>query len=201
MMWRVGTLAEANGLLAEHHYLGPVKTGGARLVCIGEVDGWPVAAQVWRTPTSRRLPSDGSWLELSRWCLTPAAGANGGSRQHRFVTRFLRMEMPAVTTLVSYSDPGQGHTGALYRACNWRWAPTWLRLRPPPTANGNWGHEGKSQHVKDRWVFPVRPDGARADALMVNDRGAIRAFLRSAQADDLGRARRSLATDLVEACT
>ena len=37
-----------------------------------------------------------------------------------------------VSTVVSYSDPSAGHTGSLYRACNWIWAPTWLRLRPPP---------------------------------------------------------------------
>jgi hypothetical protein len=76
-------------------------------------------------------------------------------------------------TLVSYSDPSAGHTGSLYRACNWTWAPTWHRLRPPPTGNGNWGG-GKSQAVKDRWVFHVaRKDPARA-GLVVTDRGAIR---------------------------
>ena len=50
------------------------------------VDDVMVACQVWRWPTARMLPSDGSWLELSRWCLTADAGRNAGSRtgQHRF---------------------------------------------------------------------------------------------------------------------
>jgi hypothetical protein len=168
--WRIGTIAEANPLLAEHHYLGSMRA--AQLVVIGEDnEATPVACQIWRRPTSRNLPSDGTWLELSRWCLTPAAGPNAGSRCHRATVPLLRAA--GALTLVSYSDPSAGHTGSLYRACNWTWAPTWHRLRPPPTGNGNWGG-GKSQAVKDRWVFHVaRKDPARA-GLVVTDRGAIR---------------------------
>ena len=61
-----------------------------------------------------------------------------------------------------------GHTGALYRACNWLWAPTWHRLRPPPTGNGAWTAEA-GQSVKDRWVFPLAPDDDRAQVLAVKD--------------------------------
>lgn len=88
---------------------------------------------------------------------------------HAAVVRHIRRCMPAVTTLVSYSDPSAGHTGALYRACNWDWAPTWLRLRPPPSGNGSW--DGSTmQAVKDRWVFCVRRDSRRGEVLMVKDR-------------------------------
>lgn len=171
--WRAGSLSEANYLLAKAHYLGPITAGGARFVVVGTACAVPVAVQVWRLPTSRRLPNDGSWLELSRWCLTPEAGDNAGSRMHRFATRLIRSDCPDVTTFVSYSDPSRGHTGALYRACNWRWAPTWLRLRPPPGGNGSWA-SGRPQAVKDRWVFQVRPDVAREDVLRIDDLGAIR---------------------------
>jgi len=82
--------------------------------------------------------------------------------------RWLNLHHPEVTTLVSYSDPSAGHTGALYRACNWRWAPTWHRLRPPPSGNGSW-QEGKQQHVKDRWYFPISPDTRRGEMLSVKD--------------------------------
>jgi hypothetical protein len=160
----VGTLA---AFLAANHYLGPASRG------VGWSDEYGVL--VLAKPTSRRLPQDGTWLELSRWCLigTP----NGGSRQWRRVRRWLRAAMPEVTTIVSYSDPGQGHTGALYKACGWVWAPTWHRLRPPPTGNGAW-REGAAQTVKDRWVCPLRRDERRAGLLAVQDaslerRGAI----------------------------
>ncbi len=172
--WRVGTPDDANPLLAAHHYLGPLRSGGYELIVLGGPTGGPItSAQVWRRPTSRRLPSDGSWLELSRWCLTPAAGDNAGSRQHKWALRLIRAQLPAVTTLVSYSDPSQGHTGSLYRACNWYWAPTWLRLRPPPSGQGEWT-PGVSQAVKDRWIFDVQRDPHRWDVLRIDDPGAIR---------------------------
>ena len=197
--WILGGLDQANDLLREHHYLGPIKSGGAKTVVIGSADGKIVAAQVWRGPTSRRLPSDGSWLELSRWCLTPEAGKDAGSRMHAAAVRLVRAA-GGVTTFVSYSDPSQGHTGALYRACNWRWSPTWHRLRPPPTGQGNWG--GKAvQHVKDRWIFPLTGDRRRDALLAVNDAGAIRKWLATAGRRERDLAARSMALDLVAAVT
>lgn len=169
--WHVGDDSEANMLLLREHYLGPLDAG-AWLTIVGSIDGEPVAAMMWRWPTSRRLPSDGSWLELSRWCLTPAAGDNAGSRMHKQAVQIIRRRLPATTTLVSYSDPSHGHTGALYRACNWQWAPTWLRLRPPPTGQGDWG-TGR-QEIKDRWVFCIAPDASREAVLRIDDRAAIR---------------------------
>lgn len=154
------SLAEANDLLARAHYLGP--TRHAAVVRGQLAAGELVALQTWRKPAARHLPADGSWLELSRWCLTPAAGPNAGSRMHADTVRWLRHNRPDVTTLVSYSDPAAGHTGALYRACNWLWAPTWHRLRPPPTGHGNWTAARPAEGVKDRWVFPVRADARRA---------------------------------------
>ena len=167
-----------NEQLAAHHYLGPIRSGGRLLFGGWNEAGELVAAQVWRHPTSRHLPQDGSWLELSRWCLTPAAGEYAGSRMHKRVTKILRLRFPTVTTLISYSDPSQGHTGALYRACNWYWAPTWLRLRPPPTGNGNWGTD-KAQSPKDRWVFDVASDDRRDRILSPDDAPAVRRYLAS----------------------
>lgn len=174
--WRVAGLKEVNELLARAHYLGPI--GGGRIIFGGFIDGQLVAAQVWRSPTSRHLPQDGTWLELSRWCLTPESGDYGGSRMHKQAVRHIRVAFPGVRTLVSYSDPEHGHTGALYRSCNWIWAPTWLRLRPPPTANGNWG-KTKKQAVKDRWVFPVKADPVFDRITDVDDPPAVRKYLAS----------------------
>ncbi len=142
--------------LGELHYLGETGRG------IGWSDEYGVL--VLAKPTSRRLPQDGTWLELVRWCLE--GERNGGSRQWARVTRYLRADCPQVTTVVSYSDPSVGHTGALYKACNWTWAPTWHRLKPPPSGNGSWKN-GEPQAVKDRWVFVLRRDDRRAEILRV----------------------------------
>lgn len=162
--------SDVSWLLAERHYLGPIYRD--RYVFAGFIEGVCVAAQVWTLPTARALPSDGTWLELARWCLTPAAGKNAGSRMHAAFVRWLRANDAAVTTLVSYSDPSVGHTGALYKACNWRWAPTWHRLRPPPTGNGDWGTGPQS--VKDRWVYFLGSDPLRAEILRVKDEAVMR---------------------------
>lgn len=147
--------------LRRRHYLGPATRGRAYEDEYGVI--------VLGKPTSRRLPQDGSWLELSRWCLFGIK--NGGSRQWARVVRLLKRE--AVTTVVSYSDPSVGHTGALYRACNWLWAPTWHRLRPPPSGNGRWS-QGKLESVKDRWIFELRPDSRRQELLAVKDEALVR---------------------------
>ena len=146
--------------LKAHHYLGPTHRG------IAWEDEY--GCLVLAAPTSRHLP--GHWLELVRWCLvgTPI----GGSRQWARVRRAIAKGMPYCTTVVSYSDPSAGHTGALYRACNWEWAPTWHRLRPPPSGNGDWG--SGAQAVKDRWVYAVRADPCRDYVLSVKDAAAER---------------------------
>lgn len=155
-----GTLAH---YLGELHYLGSTGRG------FGWSDEFGVL--VLAKPTSRRLPQDGTWLELVRWCLT--GERNGGSRQWKRVVRYLRREKPEVTTVVSYSDPSVGHTGSLYKACNWEWAPTWQRLFPPPSGNGSWAN-GETQAVKDRWVYEIRPDERRWEILRVKDERAYR---------------------------
>jgi hypothetical protein len=142
--------------LQARHYLGPTTRGFAWSDEFGVL--------VLAKPTSRRLPQDGTWLELVRWCLSGIR--NGGSQQWKRVIRELREVCPQVTTIVSYSDPSAGHSGALYKACNWHWRPTWHRLSPPPSGNGSW-KDGEQQSVKDRWVFFVRPDARRDELLSV----------------------------------
>ena len=156
----VGTVAEANALLGAFHYLGPVSA--ARYVFCG----WSphdelVACQVWRWPSARMLPADGSWLELSRWCLTPEAGKNAGSRMMRWVARWLRRNAPDVEVLVSYSDPVHGHDGALYKASGWAASPTHHALRYRangvgyPSGHGSWDGVTR-QNPKERWTYRLR---------------------------------------------
>lgn len=150
-------------ILAEKHYLGPSKRGVAWQDEYGVI--------IIAAPTSRRLPIH--WLELVRWCITSKV-KNAGSRQWAQFVKALRALRADVTTIVSYSDPSVGHTGALYRACNWWWAPTWHRLRTPPTGNGSW-QKGKIESAKDRWVFALKPDTKRTALLIAQDESILRA--------------------------
>ena len=152
--------------LERDHYLGPLPN--ARGFAWEDEFG----VMVLCNPTSRHLPQH-RWLELARWCLVGGTD-NGGSRQWAAFIRWARANLGHVTTIVSYSDPDAGHTGALYRACNWLWAPTWHRLRPPPTGNGAWS--GVPQSVKDRWVFPIKPDPERQHILHIGDSSVRRHF-------------------------
>lgn len=149
------------GILAANHYLGPIDRGIAWRDAFGVIVVGP--------PTSRRIPLN--WLELIRWCIV-SRDKNAGSQQWGAFVRAVRKSRPDVTTIVSYSDPSAGHTGALYRACNWLWAPTWHRLRPPPTGNGKWSD--KAESVKDRWIFPLQRDAARAALLVAQDESILR---------------------------
>lgn len=151
----------ATDILSASHYLGPRSRGDVFMDQAGVI--------VIGHPTSRNLPQH--WMELSRWCIVDKS-KNAGTRQWGRFVRWVREKHPACTTIVSYSDPSVGHTGALYRACNWLWAPTWHRLQPPPTGCGSWDGKKRSE-PKDRWVFCLTPDPARAPALSLERHGSI----------------------------
>jgi hypothetical protein len=154
------SVAEASRVLTGRHYLGPTSKAAFAL---RDEHGVIVFAR----PRGRHVPT--GWLEVVRWCLVDGKG----SVQWAAALPFLRREFPGCSTIISYSDPSVGHTGALYRACNWLWAPTWHRLRPPPTGNGAWS-EDKTQSVKDRWIFPLHPDPDRAAAIVVKDDAVLK---------------------------
>lgn len=159
--------------LADNHYLGPCAAGRAY------ADRFGVA--VFSAPTSRMLPPH--WLDLRRWCIT-SDERNAGTQMWRGMLAWVRENFPEATTIVSYSDPTQHHTGGLYRACSWLWAPTWHRVCPPPTGGGSWS-DGVTQAPKDRWIFPVRRDPGRVVALAIGD-GYARRFPWSAYDDKIG---------------
>ena len=154
-------ISEVNRLLASEHYLGRINA--CRYAFAGWVDDVMVACQVYRWPTARMLPADGSWLELSRWCLTPDAGKNAGSRMMGWAARWIRKHAPEVTTLVSYSDPVHGHTGGLYLASGWESSPTHHSIRYHkdgigyPSGHGSWDGV-RVQTPKDRWLYRLGRD-------------------------------------------
>lgn len=158
----------ASVLLEDRHYLG--KANRATFTYEDEH-----GVMVFAPPSARFLPTD--WLELVRWCVV--GGPNAGSQQWKAAKAAIFAQCRTaigdghVSTVVSYSDPSVGHTGALYRACNWLWAPTWHRLKPPPSGNGRWSLN-TSQSVKDRWVAILGQDPRREPILSVKDQRVMR---------------------------
>lgn len=160
-MTQLAFIPSVNDTLREHHYLGPCRRGTAVET--------PWGPLVFAAPASRHIPT--RWLELSRWCIV-SREPGAGSKSWAHAVAQVRERWPGVTTIVSYSDPSVGHDGALYRATGWLWAPTWHRLRPPPSGNGRWSD--KPESVKDRWVFLLSPDEERESVLRVRDESITR---------------------------
>lgn len=150
------TAIEIAPLLHARHYLGPIRS--ARYAFAGWSDDVLVAAQAYRAPTARHMNSEDR-LELVRWCLTPEAGKNAGSRMMAWAVRWLRRNAPEVRELVSYSDLTR-HTGALYRASGWQPWPTHHAERfladgvGYPSGHGSWDGTTR-QEPKMRWRFEV----------------------------------------------
>jgi len=146
------------GILTDHHYLGPINRGVAWRDEFGCI--------IIGAPTARLIPT--TWVELIRWCLVRNR-KNDGSKQWAVFVKALKQHRPELTTIVSYSDPVYGHNGALYRACNWWWAPTWHRIEPCPSGNGSWSN-GTVLSPKDRWIYALRRDKTRAELINAKSR-------------------------------
>jgi hypothetical protein len=183
MTAQIGMFAQsAATLLDAHHYLGARGARG-RLV-YEDAHG----AIVFSSPSARRIPA--AWLELSRWCLLDGKG----SIQWSVAVEWIRRARPEATTIVSYSDPSVGHSGALYRACNWIWAPTWHVLREPPTGAGIRG--GKPQRAKHRWVYLLRPDDSRQAVLSLKDDAVAKRFPFASYVEPTWRRGRPVLTEM-----
>ncbi len=150
------TIAEVNPMLSEHHYLGPV--GGAIRAVLANRDSSGVIdqCQVWKPPTARALPNDGTWLELARWCIISGQD-NAGSWFMGRARRWIKARFPRCATLISYSELGR-HSGGLYRASGWQPLPTHHTTRwhsdgkGYPSGHGSWD-SFNVQQPKERWVI------------------------------------------------
>ncbi len=147
-----------NPVLEQFHYLGPLRTARLWLAVFNKDE--ITQCQAWKWPTGRMLPSDGTLLELARWCITPSAEANAGSWFMARAVRLIRRTCPDVKRLISYSELGH-HSGGLYRACNWDEWPThhadrWRATDGEgyPSGHGSW--DGLTvQTPKLRWKYDL----------------------------------------------
>jgi len=149
-------LREVADFLDENHYLG--RRSSRNAFALRNKHGVLVFS---RKPQASSLPRD--WLELSRWCIV-SDDMNAGTKQWSRAKAWLR-ENTEATTVVTYSDPSR-HDGSLYRAAGFLWAPSSQFLLKNLSLTGE-RHPGKPYVDKNRWVYPLRPDARRAEALTV----------------------------------
>ncbi|WP_338826362.1 hypothetical protein MTBGP_11740 [Moorella thermoacetica] len=116
-----------------HHYLHYAPPGSK--ICLGVfyqehflgvlIFGRPIA----------RLEDQLETLELSRMVLLDICPKNSESRSLGLAARWIKKNMPWVRRLISYADPGQGHTGTIYRAAGWNFVRK--------TSKGRWTRRGR----------------------------------------------------------
>ena len=114
---------KAINFLDEHHYAGHGRgpkavyclTFGSEIVCVmkfSSVVRLEVATSMGMAPSSV--------MELDRMCIHPKyQKKNLASHALSQTVRAIRANFPNVTTLVSFADTAQGHSGTIYIASGW----------------------------------------------------------------------------------
>lgn len=143
--WMVDTasLKQVRELVADLHYAGGSSNTATFRHGLFRRSEWPLVlsgAAQWIPPTRgaaeatlRQLELVGDWrrvLALSRLVVAPDVPTNGASFLLGRSIRLIRATR-AWDVLVTYADERQGHTGAIYRATNWRYigesiADSWI---------------------------------------------------------------------------
>lgn len=127
------TLGQARELIAREHYAGGSSNTATFRHGLFLKTGWPlwvVGAAIWLPPTRkaaeatlRQLEIDGDWrrvISLSRLVISPDVPTNGASFLMGRSIRMIR-KTGDWDVLITYADTRQGHTGAIYKATNWRY--------------------------------------------------------------------------------
>jgi hypothetical protein len=116
--------ADVRGFIEEHHYsksINGVKiTQCFKVVHNGMLVGAVLFGQLSTTAWKKFGDKEEQVLELRRLVLLDFAGRNSESFTVGFCLRWIKKNLPEVTTIVSYADPEYGHTGVIYRASNFQ---------------------------------------------------------------------------------
>lgn len=120
-------LSEARALVEAHHYAkgGSITRVFTHGLAHRDAPEAILGAAWWLPPTKAAAVSvDENWrgvLSLSRLVIVPGMPTNAASFLLGQSIKLIRKD-PRWTSLVTYADSGQGHTGAIYRATNWEYA-------------------------------------------------------------------------------
>jgi hypothetical protein len=135
---------------------GPWKLGF--LAFMGEVC---FGAALWHNTSARGLPRD--WLELRRLAIPDNAPMHTASWMLGAMRKWIGLNMPDVSRLVSYQDIAV-HTGTIYKAAGWE--PTYftkarVRDRTPKRTGTNRAYRSDlngglvASSAKQRWEIDV----------------------------------------------
>lgn len=124
--WRRRSTVERAGrdvvaeMVNQKHYLGCFPAVVPCILAL-RVDDRVVGTLIFSYPPRETATRYGGHvLELARLWISDDVPANGESWLIAQGLRYLRQHFPAVTGVVSYADPSQGHSGTIYRAANFR---------------------------------------------------------------------------------
>lgn len=112
--------SEANAIrlwIKEHHYTKRTPPGFIQVLEFTE-SGKRIGAMMLCRPASRAIDQD-RVLELSRMYFIDEAPKNTESQALAMMRRHVRVWLPCIKLLLSYSDPSQGHKGTIYEADGW----------------------------------------------------------------------------------
>ena len=120
LTFRTDARKEANALVLSHHYSRRLPSNVQLTGSIHGPDGALLAAAFWTVPPTRwRVPV----IELSRL----VRGDDPVPLSFLVDKCAKALRKAGHNLLVSFADSSQGHTGYVYRACNWRYNG----MRPP----------------------------------------------------------------------
>lgn len=138
--------ALVNGFLRSYHYLHRGVPGWRAALTLRDAEtGLIVRGVVVIGTPSSRIMMGRRYLEVTRLC---AKGAPKNAASY-LLGAAKRWAGPRGYSLVSYSDPGVGHRGSVYRAAGF--SPAGM------SKGGSWGnrpgHKPGHEGPKDRWVW------------------------------------------------
>jgi len=114
----------------------------------------PFAVAIWSSPIAGNRLKDG-WLllELRRMAISDKAPKNTASRMLSWMRKDIKIRFPEIIRLISYQDT-EAHFGTIYKAANWRLAPT-ISIDASWEKNGRKRAKAQSSAPKVRWEYDL----------------------------------------------
>ena len=155
--------AEASVFIKQHHYAKGCSLTSTEAFGLFRT-GLLVGAALWMPPTKVCAESvdKAEWkkvLSLSRLAVLEGEPKNVASLFIGAMLRTLRREGRWVA-LVTFADESQGHTGAIYKATNWRYLG---RTKPAPRWVDAQGRQVSVKATKSRTVSEMQKLGYRIE--------------------------------------
>lgn len=133
----------------EYHYLRSAPPGFVQVLEFAS-DGCIVGAMIIGRPAAKTWNAD-EVIQLHRMFFVDEMPKNTESRALSMMRKHIRVWIPQIKMLLSYSDPSVGHLGGIYAADNW--ANTGLTKE---THGYGWKSRGKDRSdsvtAKIRWM-------------------------------------------------